>query len=56
MVFMEILQKTPKGKHFILMPSEMIKLAGWKEGDKIDVRSALDLEPSKGDLVLKKVL
>ncbi len=53
---MEILQKTTRGKHFILIPGEMIKLTGWKEGDKIDVRSALDLEPKNGDLVLKKVL
>ncbi len=53
---MEKLQKTTKGQHFILLPSEMIKLTGWKEGDTIDVRSGLDITPKKGDLILRKVL
>ncbi len=53
---METLQRTTKGKHFILLPSEMIKLTGWKEGDSIDIRSGLDITPKKGDLILRKVL
>ena len=53
---MEKLQKTAKGKHFILLPGEMIKFAGWKEGDEIDVRPGLDITPKKGDLILRKVL
>jgi hypothetical protein len=53
---MEKLQRTTKGQHFILIPGEMIKLARWKEGDNIDVRSGLDITPKKGDLILRKVL
>ena len=53
---MEKLQKTTKGQHFILLPSEMVKLTGWKEGDTIDVRSGLDISPKKGDLILRKAL
>ena len=53
---MEKLQKTTKGQNFILLPAEMIKLTGWKEGDEIDVRSGLDITPTKGDLILRKVL
>lgn len=53
---MEKLQKTSRGQHFILLPGELVKLAGWKEDDKIDVRSGLDITPKKGDLILRKVL
>lgn len=53
---MEKIQKTSRGQHFILLPGEMIKLVGWKEGDRIDVRSGLDITPKKGDLILRKVL
>lgn len=53
---MEKLQRTTKGQHFILLPEEMIKLVGWKEGDRIDIRSGLDITPKKGDLILRKVL
>ncbi len=53
---MEKLQRTSRGQHFILLPGEMIKLAGWKEGDKIDVRPGLDITPKKGDMILRKVL
>lgn len=53
---MEKIQKTSQGQHFILLPGEMIKLVGWKEGDRIDIRSGLDITPKKGDLILRKVL
>lgn len=53
---MEKLQRTTKGKYFILLPSEMIKLTEWKEGNEIDVRSGIDITPKKGDLILRKVL
>jgi hypothetical protein len=53
---MEKLQRTTKGQHFILLPGEMIKLVGWKEGDRIDIRSGLDITPKKRDLILRKVL
>ncbi len=53
---MEKIQITSKGQHFILLPGEMIKLVGWKEGDRIDIRSGLDITPKKGDLILRKVL
>ncbi len=53
---MEKLQKTSRGQHFILLPGELVKLVGWKEDDKIDVRSGLDITPKKGDLILRKVL
>ncbi|MEE8401006.1 MAG: hypothetical protein V3R86_02485 [Candidatus Hydrothermarchaeaceae archaeon] len=53
---MEKLQKTAKGKYFILLPSEMVRLASLKEGDRIDIRSGLELKPKRGDLILRKVL
>jgi hypothetical protein len=50
------LQRTSKGQYFIQLPGDLIKLVGWKEGDKIDVRSGVDIGSKRGDLVLRKVL
>lgn len=53
---MEKLQKTAKGRYFIIISSEMVRLASLKEGDRIDIRSGLELKPKRGDLILRKVL
>lgn len=46
------LQKTTKGEYFIVLPREIIRLAGWKEGDEIEVRLGGDITPGSRDLVL----
>ncbi len=48
------LQKTTKGEYFIILPREMLRIAGWKEGDEIEVRLGSDVSPRSKDLVLLK--
>ncbi|GBE54448.1 hypothetical protein BMS3Bbin15_00601 [archaeon BMS3Bbin15] len=48
------LQKTTKGAYFIILPRDIIRIAGWKEGDEIDVRLGSDISPGSRDLVLLK--
>ncbi len=48
------LQKTTKGAYFIILPKDIIRIAGWKEGDEIDVRLGSDISPGSRDLVLLK--
>jgi hypothetical protein len=48
------LKRTLKGKYFIELPDDLMRLTGWKDGDEIDVRSGADLSAGRGDLVLRK--
>lgn len=38
----------------MVLPGEMARIAGWKEGDEIEVRLGSDLTPRSKDLVLRK--
>ncbi len=46
------LQKTMKGEYYIQLPRELVRLAGWKEGDEIEVRLGSEVTPGRRDLVL----
>jgi|Deesub1362A_J573_1020465.scaffolds.fasta_scaffold00051_153 bifunctional DNA-binding transcriptional regulator/antitoxin component of YhaV-PrlF toxin-antitoxin module len=49
------LQRTSKDQYFLIIPRDLIRLVGWKEGDEIDIRSGSEVSPGKKDLVLRKV-
>ncbi len=48
------LQRTTKGRYFIELPDDLLRVKGWKEGDVVVVLSGAVAQARKEDLILRK--
>ncbi|NOZ76285.1 MAG: hypothetical protein GXO65_01105 [Euryarchaeota archaeon] len=51
---MKKVQKTLKGVYYVEIPSEVIRLVGWKEGDEVEFLPGTAISPRKEDLLLRR--
>jgi bifunctional DNA-binding transcriptional regulator/antitoxin component of YhaV-PrlF toxin-antitoxin module len=51
---MKKVQKTLKGVYYVEIPTEMIRLMGWKEGDEIEFLPGGAIDARNEDLLLRR--
>jgi bifunctional DNA-binding transcriptional regulator/antitoxin component of YhaV-PrlF toxin-antitoxin module len=49
------LEKTQRGKYFIVIPKNLMRITKWEEGDIIEVIPGSAVSVKKDDLILRKV-
>jgi bifunctional DNA-binding transcriptional regulator/antitoxin component of YhaV-PrlF toxin-antitoxin module len=51
---MKKVQRTMKGVYYVEIPSEIIRLLGWKEGDQVEFLPGNAIAPRREDLLLRR--